>query len=259
MTRSVEGLNAGADCSLALATPPAGTRTTTISWNPGFKKPDAIAAPLKVTVFSYDGAQRPLTVTEIPTGDDTGSNGLSAVASGPAKTITYAYGSVGQLLSIAGPRPGQGTTYEYDAAGNMTKIVNAQGQVTTFGSFTGDGRPQAMTLPSGASTTLGYDSLGHLTSIAQEGESTTMTFNGMNLLTSISLPNGESLTYGYDTAERLATITDGRGQKITYGLNAAGLATSQQVLYANNSVALTVTRVFDMLGRLKQATGAQHL
>jgi YD repeat-containing protein len=259
MTRSVEGLTSNADCTTALTTPPAGSRTTTIAWNPSFKKPDAIATPLKVTSFTYDTMQRPLTVTETPTGDDTGGTGLGAAATGPVRSVAYAYSSSGLLLSVTGPRAGQVTAYEYDTAGNMTKSTNAVGQVTTYGSFTGDGRPQSMTLPSGASVTLGYDSLGHLTSVVQEGENTTLTYNGMHLLTNVTLPNGESLTYGYDTAERLTSITDGRGQKVTYGLNAAGLPTSQQVLYANNSVALTVTRVFDMLGHLKQVTGAQRM
>lgn len=259
LLRQVQGLADNADCTTALASPPGTARVTSIDWHVTFRQPVTIAEPLRVISFTYDTSERVLSVTETATSDASGAEGTAAVGSGASRTIAYGYNAVGQVTSISGPKYGEAQSFVYDGAGNLTSSTNAANHVTSYGNHDGDGRPQSMTLPSGASIILQYDARGHLKTFTEEGETTTLNYNAAGLLSSVLMPSGETLTYGYDTAQRLTSVTDARNQKLSYTLNGAGQPTAQQVAYASGTVAASVTRVFDMLGRIKQVTGAQHL
>lgn len=259
LLQSVEGLAATDDCATAQASPPASARVTTIEWHADFRKPTTVAGPLLKVVMAYDTSERVLSLLQIPTADANGASGAAAIANGNPRTIGYAYNIFGQPLTITGPKAGAVSSFTYDPAGNMLTATNAAGHATTYANYTGDGRPQSITMPSGAAVALAYDNRGRLKTHTREGETTMLAYNGIGLLTQAALPTGETLTYAYDLAHRLTSVTDSRSQKVTYTLNAAGVATVQQVTNANDSVALSVTRVFDMLGRLTQVTGAQGL
>lgn len=259
LLQRVEGLVATDDCATALVSPPTTARVTSMEWHADFRKPTTVAGPLLKVVIGYDAAERVLSMSQIPTSDTNGTGGTAAIANGTVRAVGYTYNSGGQVLTVTGPKSGESSNFTYDTAGNLLTATNAAGHVTTFTNYTGDGRPQSITAPSGAVTVLTYDNRGRLKTQVEEGETTTLTYNGIGLLTQAALPTGETLTFAYDLAHRLTSVTDARGQKVAYTLNAAGVATAQQVTNANASVALSVTRVYDMLGRLKQVTGAQGL
>lgn len=259
LTKKVEGLGPADSCSSALSAVPATARATTVQWSAALRKPTAIASSLYLASMTYDPQGRLLSLTETPTADSNGGSGLGAVASGTARVQSFAYNAAGQLLSVTGPRTNQVTTFVYDAQGNLTKATQPSGLMTTMGAYDGDGRARSLTLPSSAAVALTYDANGRPLTYTVDGEATALTYFPTGLLKTAATPDGETLTFGYDAAQRLTSVTDARGQKIALTLNAQGQATTQQVQYAGGAVFLSASRVFDMLGRLKQTTGAQAL
>ncbi len=70
-----------------------------------------------------------------PTGRTTSTysprNNLSTVTNPDAKTITYAYDTVGRRSAMTDPDGGR-FTYAYDPAGNLTSLLNPQSERTSL-------------------------------------------------------------------------------------------------------------------------------
>lgn len=257
LVREVSGLAPQENCQSALQSPPVSARTITISWHADFRKPVAIAEPLKIVLITYDDHVRVASVSETATSDTSGADGLDAMLAGAARATSLRYNEFGQLVEVQGPRSGASEAYEYDTAGNLISYLNAEGQRTTYGDFDGDGRPGSMTKPSGLQVTFSYSVRGELTAMTEGGETTALAFRPTGLLSSATTPAGAVMTYGYDQAHRLTSVTDDRGNKISMTLNAAGQATATSIAAPGNAAVISTTRVFDALGRLRKVTGAQ--
>lgn len=94
-----------------------------------------------------------------------------------------------------------------------------------------------------------------MTSESVAGITTVYTYDNDGLLTQVQLPSGYTMSMTYDQAGRRTGITDNQGGSIVYTLDDNDLPTNTSI-YAGNTLHLTANKVFDGLGRLMQAWGA---
>lgn len=95
----------------------------------------------------------------------------------------------------------------YDAAGNLTSVVDAAGNTTRYSGYNGLGLPGLVTDANGFSVNYGYDARGYMTSISRTLDgivaTTNYAYDGMGNVTSVTYPDGAQTTYEYDNAGRL--------------------------------------------------------
>ncbi len=240
-------------------------RIINTEWHPTYRLVKRIAEPLLITTMTHDGAGNVLTRILQPTSDANGSQGFTAIPAGSARVWGYTYNAVGQVLTLTGPRKDLAdvTTTAYDAAsGNVRTVTNSAGQVTTFNEFDADGRATMFTDPNGTVTTLKHAPRGWLLSAATKEagsanvQTTNYTYDNAGQLKTVTSPAGETLTFGYDGAHRLVDIKDGLNNKISYILDKMGNRTTETVSDPTGALSPSVSRTFDALNRLQDATGA---
>lgn len=129
-------------------------------------------------------------------------------------TYTYSQHTNGMLSSIIEDGPIAGTadavTTNFDAAGNITSIVDANGILTSYSGYNAFGLPGTVTERNGVSQSYTYDARGRVTAVTRlvAGQSTTVqyTYDGYGNLSSATTPE-QSQTYGYNVAGRLLSTT----------------------------------------------------
>ncbi|WP_211444616.1 RHS repeat protein [Collimonas humicola] len=239
-------------------------RTITTAWHAMYRLPLQIAEPKLLTTYAYDTSGNLLSKTVQATSDATGAQGLSPTLVGTARTWSYTYNTVGQVLTAIGPRTdvADKTIYTYDSSGNLSTITNAVGQVTTLSNYDANGRVGLITDANGATTALTYSPRGWLTgkTVTSGGtvETTAYGYDGVGQLTLVTLPNTSTVSYTYDPAHRLTNIADNLGNSIAYTLDNMGNRISEQVKDPSGALARQTSRVVDALNRLQQITGEMH-
>ncbi len=237
-------------------------RTITTTWHATYRLPLQIAEPKLLTTYAYGTSGNLLSKTVQATSDVTGAQGLSPTLVGIARTWSYTYNSVGQILTATGPRTdvADKTSYTYDSSGNLSTITNAVGQVSTLSNYDANGRVGLITDANGATTALTYSPRGWLTgkTVTSGGtvETTTYGYDGVGQLTLVTLPNTSTVSYTYDPAHRLTNIADSLGNSIAYTLDNMGNRISEQVKDPSGALARQTSRVVDALNRIQQITGA---
>lgn len=233
-------------------------RTISTQWHSQYRLPVKVAAPLKLTTYTYDSAGNVLTKTEQATSDATGAALLNPALTGSPRTWSYTYNNAGQLLTAADPLNNT-TSYVYDSQGNLTSVTNAAGQITTLANYDANGRVGRITDPNGVVTDLNYTVRGWLSSktVTAQGiaETTSYDYDGVGNMTQATLPDGTAVHYTYDEARRLTDIADSRGNTVHYTLDAIGNRTGEQVRDPNGTLVRQITRVYDALNRLQTITG----
>ncbi len=242
-------------------------RTISTQWHATLRLPIKRAEPKKLTTLTYDSHGNVLTRTEQATTDSNGAAGLSPTVTGTARIWTYTYNSLGQVLTADGPRTNTNdiTTYSYypdttaaHHVGDLWKITNALGHITTFNAYDANGRPLTITDPNGLVINLGYDTRGRLTQKTIDGNSTQYTYDAAGNLIEVIQPSGVYITYSYDAAHRLTEVTDALGGKIHYTLDAIGNRIKEDILDSSGNIVKTHSRVYDALNRLAQDIGAYN-
>ncbi|GFM77208.1 sugar-binding protein [Pseudomonas cichorii] len=177
-----------------------------------------------------------------------------------ASTINHTYTSLGQVASVDGARTDVSdiTLYAYDAQGNLTTVTNALGHVYTLGNFDSYGNPQIVTDPNGVATTLGYTPQGWLASRTVDSSTTQYSYNEVGDILQITMADGNWIKYRYDDARRLIGVTNLLGESIDYTLDSMGNRTSDTIKDSNGAIVHLQRRVFDELGRLIKAVGADN-
>ena len=135
------------------------------------------------------------------------------------------------MATISGPRVdvSDTRTLEYwdcttgAQCGQLKKVTNALGHVTTFDQYDGAGRLLKTTSPNGVATTFVYNKAGNVTSATEtppagggSARTTSFTYDNAQQLKTATLPDGVVLTYAYDAAHRLTSVTDNAGNKVAY-------------------------------------------
>lgn len=204
------------------------------------------------TRYQYDGLDHKTTMT-------------SAYGDALAKTTTYTFDQVGNLLTVvdafASPRT---TTYAYDPADQLASIKYSDGTTPNVAyAYDSLGRRASMVDGTGT-TSYVYDSLNRLTS-QTDGASKVLgfTYDLKSQLTSIAYPNSVgSVTRTYDDAGRLKTILDwlspGSRTAFTYTYDENSNITN--LAYPNaDSAAMTYNRADQMTQKTDTANSVTIL
>ncbi|MCA1843039.1 MAG: hypothetical protein LC792_07570, partial [Actinobacteria bacterium] len=144
---------------------------------------------------------------------------------------------------------GNALAYTYDTAGNLTTTQNglAAGQNQFRTDYNANGTARSTTDAMGNVTSYGYDTAGNLTAITPPPPlgATTIGYDGLSRVTSVTDAKGQRTTYAYDALDRVTQITYASGSTVTYTYDAAGRVTQRA-----DSGADTTTFSYDALNRL---------
>jgi len=218
-------------------------RTITTIWHPTRHLPLNIIERERTTTFTYD---------------EKGNLLRKVIESGnQSKTWSYTYNNKSQVLTVIDQR-GKMSAYTYNDKGGVATITNPLGQVTRINSYDAKGYPLSITDPNGLITTLAYDARGRITSLIQESEVTSFTYDKVGNLTKIQLPDGSRTAFIYDSAHRLTAITDGLGNRIVYTLDIMSNPIKEEVFGSNSQLARTLSHTYDNMGRLATSTGSRN-
>jgi len=289
----VEGLGSAMVCSSVLATGtalPASSRKVSTQWHPDWRLATRTAEPLKLTTSVYNGQpdpfaggaiascapssatlpdNKPIVVlckrVEQATTDADGSKGFAApLQAGVANRVwQYSYNEFGQVLTAKDPVNNL-TTYAYYAdttpehtRGDLQSVTNALNQVTRYTQYNPQGQVLQMMDANGVITDYGYDLRQRLTSVSVAGSISSYEYWPTGLLKRAVQPDGSFVAYGYDDAHRLTAVADAKGNRIEYTLDNAGNRVAEQVKDPGGSLARQLSRVYDALGRVQQASGRE--
>ncbi|MDF2446996.1 MAG: hypothetical protein K0S46_2232 [Moraxellaceae bacterium] len=199
-------------------------RTITTQWHATWNQPTQVSEPGRVTVYTYDtrGNRETKTVTDTVTSQ--------------TQVWTWAYNSVGQLLSEDGPRTDASdvTTYAYYGStsphyGRLYRITNAANQITEFTDYDANGKLLSQVDPNGVNTTFTYDARGRLKTRSSNSKTTSYDYDPVGQLTKVTLPDGNWVEYVYDNAHRLTEIHDKAGNRIVYTLDLMSRRTKEEI------------------------------
>jgi RHS repeat-associated protein len=232
-----------------------GASTATYTWNTQWRVPTQIVEPGRTTAYSWSASGQ----LNSATATDTTTTTIPYSTNGQTRTLTYAYGANGLLLSVTGPLVGEVVSYTYNSSGFIQTITNELGQVTTVTAWNSLGQPTSLTDPNGIVSALGYDGDGRLTSVtldtAGTPATTTIAYDPVGDITQITDPIGAWTSFTYDGARRLSGISNADGETATYVRDAMGNATSVSLKNSSGAVAFAKTQTFDQLGRLLTSVG----
>ena len=164
-------------------------QNTTYTWHASYRLPLTITLGTRRTTFTHDGSGNVLTRTVADIG----------VTPNVTRTWTYTYNSIGEPLTVNGPRTDVSdlTTHTYynctsgAECGQIETTTNALGHVTTYNTYNAHGQPLTVTDPNGVVTTLTYDARQRLTSRTVGSEQTTFEYWPTGLLKKTTLPDGK--------------------------------------------------------------------
>jgi len=151
--------------------------------------------------------------------------------SGSSEAVSYSYYANGDLQSITRPLIGTVTYDQYDALGNVGRIVDENGNETTF-TYDLRGRIASMTTAAGT-TTIARNELG------SAGRSEVTTF-----------ANGTSLSYTYNSAGYFVEISDSLNNRIIYGYDTEGNRTSEDIKDTSGTLQKSLQFQYDQFNRL---------
>lgn len=253
-TRYIYDLTRNLETSRTEASGTPRARTITTQWHATFRLPTQVTESGRRTNYTHDANGNVLTktVTDLTATPNT------------SRTWTYTYNSIGQVMTVDGPRTDVSdvTTYTYYncaqayQCGQVETITNALGQVRTYNTYNAHGQPLTITDPNNAVTTLTYDSRQRLASRTVGTEQTTFEYWPTGLLKKTTLPDGSYLEYSYDAAHRLSEINDQEGNRIHYTLDLMGNRTNEEVFDSSQALSRTRIQVFNTLSQLRRQTSA---
>lgn len=214
-------------------------RTVDITWHPTKRRPVQVTTGGETMGFVYDAGGN-LVERKVTSGGQTAS-----------WKMTYAGG---QVSAENGPRTDveDVTSLTYDAAGNLTSIVNALGHATKVGDYDAHGLARRFEDPNGLVTTVTYDARGRLATRTVGGETTTFQSTPFGGVKKLTLPDGSFYEFAYDAAHRLTQIKNASNERMVYTLDALGNVTRTEIFDTAGASRLVRRRVFDALGRLQK-------
>lgn len=266
-TGMTEGLTG--DCTNP-ADVPGVTRTTTYEYlSPTLDLPRFIRRPSVATGQTFE--------TEMVYGDTGHPNlptqiiqrGYTPTGSSVSRSVTLGYNAFGQVNIINGPRTDVNnvTTLEYyecttgGACGQLKKVTNALGHVTSYDLYDANGRLKQMTDSNDLVTTYTYDPRGRVKTIAQtppagSAATTQYSYTPWGDIAQVIDPDGVVLTYQYDAAHDLRFIVDAAGNYIHYKYDLKGNRTGEDVYDAGGNLKRTLGYAYDLRNHQSQINSA---
>ncbi len=211
------------------------------------------------TEFEYDGSGRltverdPLLVETLHTYSQAGQlTRVEVTDGGPALTATdFTYDALGRMATSTEHRTVRGvmtaltTTFEYDASGKTTALVDPLGNRTMF-EYNALGRRTAVEDALGRRTTFEYDHRGLQTrTVFPDGLTATNTYDDQGRLVTQTDRGGRTTTFVHDEADRIirTDFPDGTFTQVVYSLEGRILA---EIDASGNRT----DRTYDTAGRL---------
>jgi RHS repeat-associated protein len=263
-------------------------RTTTFTWNTTLREPterfiyDNAGVAKTRMQWTYNSRGQVLTQSEVH--PITGS-ALHTTAFTYCESTDVTAGTcplVGLLTQVLGPITApDNTSYTYYAnddstcatapttcphrKGDLWKVTNALGHITTYLTYDGAGRPLTVSDANGVISEFQYSPRGWMTKVIVHGlvdnsssddAITAVDYEATGTVSKVTQPDGDFLSYTYDAAHRLTDVTDNFGNSIHYTLDVAGNRTKEDTKDPGSVLKHTQSRVFDQLGRLQKTLNA---
>ncbi|MDR2926827.1 MAG: FG-GAP-like repeat-containing protein, partial [Cytophagaceae bacterium] len=221
-----------------------------------YGRTSSVATPVGTTTYAYNG----LTTTETsPRGTavtQTNSAGQMIKSTINGKYVEYSYYPSG-LTKSATPQGGTAVTFEYDLAGNRTKITDPDaGIIETLYNGLGEIVQRKQKVHTGGNdivTTYGYKPSGLLDYENVNGRRTNYTYDTRNRLRTVSIAGVHSQTFDYDTFDRPVKVTETVEGSKTFvtetGYDALGRVGRE--VYPSG---FAITNQYDRYGFLKSVT-----
>jgi RHS repeat-associated protein len=190
---------------------------------------------------------------------------------------------VGLLLTVDGPRTDvsdvvslayrtsdQGTCpatclYRKGDLWTVTSIVNGISHTTEYSAYDSSGRVLQAKDVNNVVIDMEYNSRGWLTarkvrgtntSVESDDAITRLEYDQVGQITKIINPDLGFTSFHYDNAHRLDKITDAAGNTVTYVLDELGNRKVETTKDSANAITKSLSRVYDLLGRLLQGKNA---
>lgn len=219
----------------------------------------SIAPSGKVTAFTYDAEWR-------KTGETLGAGTAEAA------TTSYAYDAVGNLIRVTDPL-GHVTTHAYDKRNRRISTTDALGNKTAW-AYDAVGNMLTVTRPYSTVTTNVYDSMNRLTRTTDpKGQVTQMAYDASGNLTQMTDAKGNIYRFEYDLLNRRTAMVypdntreqyayDAAGNMVTYTTRAGQVRTgtfdsrNREIAVAWSDATPAVGRAYDPAGRLTLLTNS---
>ncbi|MEX2170229.1 MAG: RHS repeat-associated core domain-containing protein [Pirellulales bacterium] len=158
----------------------------------------------------------------------------------------YTYDAAGNLTNKI-YADGSVETVLYDAAGNPTSIVNRRGETIDL-LYDASGRVTHETNPDGSTVTYVYDGRDRLVIVVDGQGMTSFTYDEADRLTRVEYPSGRWLAYEYDAAGRRTRMEDHSGHATEYAYDTVGRLVSLH----DGVDQLIVSYTYDTVGRVSR-------
>ena len=158
----------------------------------------------RVAVITYNATGQVLTET------------LKGVSAADDVIYTYEYDALGQLTAVVDPEGNRQEFSGHNVLGSPTQRTDAIGKVWTF-TFDKYGRPESATDPLAHTTSRGYDKVGNLTSLTDAFNRTwTFSYDVNDNLLGVVDPLGNSVGAEYRADSMPVRLTDEEGREQRY-------------------------------------------
>lgn len=203
------------------------------------------------TVMAYDLAGRVVAVAEPGNRVSTTTyNGFTTTSTNPLyQTVIKTKNSQGKVVTVTDAAGSQ--YYEYDAFGNLTKVTDPMGNVSTM-TYDRRGRKVAINDPDMGTWSYEYNALGELTKQTDaKGQVTASVYDKLGRLVSRTIPEGTS-TWTYDVGSKaigkLSSVNGFNSTSQNYAYDDVGRPSS--VTRSIGADSLTVSYTYDSFGRI---------
>ncbi len=216
------------------------------------------------TRFEYDGVGNQLRIIDPRNSEqvftfDPG-NRLITSEDGEGRTVSFEYDAQGnvvvQTTGVGGPGPGslgpEVTRYEYDAEGNLRKVIDAEGGESSF-DYDAVYNETRATDANGNAISTAYDALNRaILSTDALGGTTAFTYDAVGNTLSQTDPLGRVSSYSYDARNQLLTVIDPAGVETHYVNDVFNAVSITQA--ARTALARTRTFKYDGNDKLVEET-----